>query len=876
MSLIRRISNLFSRSKVDLEIEAELKSHIEMRIEGNIAAGMSPEDARRDALLRFGNPTTTKERVVGADAVLTLDSIWSDIRYACRQLSKNPGFACTAILVLALGIAASVVIFAFVDAVLIKPLPYENPSRLVNLFESNLTGPRFHLSYLDYLDWKRMNSVFSSLSLYTQDDLMLSTPQGTRQVDGVRVSDGFFRTLGVRPFMGRDFHDGEELTSASSTVLLSYAEWQNRYGARPDIVGQSIVLNGITATIIGVLPRDFHFAPAAPGGFWLTIAPEAWCAKNRGCHDFLGVGRLKAGVTVAAADAEMKTVAERLEKQFPDSNRNRGANVISLSDVIVGDIRPILLVLLSGAGLLLLIASLNVASLLLVRTETRKREIAVRGALGATPARLMRQFVTEGLVLTATGSLLGIGGAYAAMQALSKLIPADRMATMPYLQGMGLNMRVTAFALAISMIAASIFSLTPLLRISFTNLRQGLTEGGRNAAGTLWRRFGANLVVIELAMAMVLLVGAGLLGKSFYRLMHVDMGLQPQNLAMVKIGGSATRYSTDTAKVNFEHQILQKLQSFPGVTSVALSSDLPVGSGDGLKAIAFTEKPSLGDHNEVNDRDVSPAYFATLQAQMMRGRGFADSDDAGKPQVTIINQTLARRYFPDENPLGQHIGSDTSKSPLEIIGVVDDIKEGPLETATLPAMYMPINQQPDSSFYVVVRTSQAPQPFLPQMDAAIHQVDPGIATYNAVTMEDHIHDSQSAYLHRSSAWLVGSFAAMALLLGVVGLYGVVAYSVSQRTREIGVRMALGAHRDSIHRMVLREAGRLAIAGIAIGLVFSLCAGSLMRGLLFGVRSWDASVLGAVAGVLATAALLASYLPARRAAAVNPMDALRAE
>jgi macrolide transport system ATP-binding/permease protein len=396
-----------------------------------------------------------------------------------------------------------------------------------------------------------MNSVFSSLSVYEQDDFMLSTPQGTRQVDGVRVSDGFLHTLGVRPLLGRDFHDGEDLTSASSTVLINYAEWQNRYDGRPDIVGQSVILNGTAATIIGVLPRDFHFAPAAPSEFWLTITPGDNCDKQRGCHNFLGVARLKDGVTVAAADAEMKTIAGRLEKQYPDTNRNRGANVISLTDMIVGDIRPILLVLLSGAGLLLLIASVNVASLLLVRTENRKREIAVRGALGATPARLMRQFVTEGLVLTATGSLLGIGGAYAAMQALPRLIPADRIATMPYLNGMGLNVRVLGFAMAISAIAAVIFSLTPLLRISFTNLRQGLTEGGRNAAGTMWRRFGANLVVIELATAMVLLVGAGLLGKSFYRLMHVDMGLKPQNLAAVRISGSDARYSTDNAKMNF-------------------------------------------------------------------------------------------------------------------------------------------------------------------------------------------------------------------------------------------------------------------------------------------------------------------------------------
>jgi len=375
---------------------------------------------------------------------------------------------------------------------------------------------------------------------------------------------------------------------------------------------------------------------------------------------------------------------------------------------------------------------------------------------------------------------------------------------------------------------------------------------------------------------MVLLVGAGLLGKSFYRLMHVNMGLQPQNLAAVRVSGSATRYSTDAAKVNFEHQVIEKLQGLRGVSSVALSSDLPVGDGDGLSTIAFKEKPSLGDHNEVNDREVSTAYFAALQAQMLRGRGFAESDDAGRPRVAIINETLAKRYFPNENPLGQHIGSDVAKNPIEIIGVVDDIREGPLETSTLPAMYLPSNQNPDKTFYAIVRTSQAPQSLLPQIDAAIHQVDAGIATYNGMTMSDHIHDSQSAYFHRSSAWLVGSFAAMALLLGVVGLYGVIAYSVSQRTREIGVRMALGAHRDSIHRMVLREAGRLAITGIAIGLVFSVGAGSLMRGLLFGVRSWDASVLCTVVGVLATAALLASYLPARRAASVNPMDALRAE
>src|SRR3984885_2085729 len=349
----------------------EIQSHIELEADELKREGLSEGAARQKAKSKFGSVSVARERFSLRGRAVWFDNLMGDSRFAIRQLLKNPGFTVTAILVMALGIGASVAIFAFVDAALIKPLPYESPSRLVNLFESNLTGPRFHLSYLDYLDWKRMNSVFSSLSVYVQDDFMLSTPQGTRQVDGVRVSDGCLRTLGVRPLLGRDFHDGEDLTSASSTVLLTYAEWQNRYGARPDIVGQSIVLNGVTATIIGVLPRDFHFAPAAPGEFWLTIAPGDECGKQRGCHNFLGVGRLKDGVTVATANAEMKAVAERLEKQYPDTNRNRGANVISLTDMIVGDIRPILLVLLSGAGLLLLIASVNVASLLLVRTENR-------------------------------------------------------------------------------------------------------------------------------------------------------------------------------------------------------------------------------------------------------------------------------------------------------------------------------------------------------------------------------------------------------------------------------------------------------------------------------------------------------------------------
>ena len=867
---------MFKHRRSTDDFAEEIKAHLELEADELKREGLSEDEAHRKARVEFGNVPAAQERFYLRSRIVWLDNLVRDLKYAIRQLVKNPGFAATAILVLAIGIGASVAIFAFVDAALIKPLPYESPSRLVNLFESNQTGPRFHLSYLDYLDWKRLNHVFSSMAVYEQDDFMLNTATGTQQANGARVSDGFFRTLGVNPALGRDFYDGEDIKSASGTVLLSYAAWQKRLGGRPDVVGQTVTLNGTVASVIGVLPRNFHFAPAGPAEFWLTTDPSTNCNKDRGCHNFYGVGRLKDGISVAAADAEMKTVARQLQKQYPDSNRVRGGLVIPLTDVIVGDIRPILLVLLCGAGLLLLIASVNVASLLLVRSESRKREIAVRGALGATPGRLIRQFMTEGLLLAASGSVLGIASAYAAIQILLKLLPPERLADMPYLYGIGLDARVVVFACVISLAAGALFSLAPMLRLSLVTVRQGLAEGGRNGAGVVWRRFGANLVVIELATAMMLLVAAGLLGKSFYRLLHVEMGIEPENLAMLQVWGPASSYAKDPQQVEMERQVLGRLAGLPGVKSVAVSSDLPVGAGDGIKAIGIVGKPNLGKYLEVNDRLVSSTYFTTLQARLLHGRCFTDTDDASRPLVTIINETFAKRYFPGENPLGSHINFGDGRSPLEIVGVVDDIKEGPLDLATRPAMYMPFLQDPDNSFFVIVRTSQNPRFLLSAMEDAIHEVDPEIATHNGVTMTDHIRDSPAAYLHRSSAWLVGSFAAMALLLGVVGLYGVIAYSVSKRTREIGIRMALGAQRWSVHQMVLREAGWLAIIGIAIGAVCSLAAATLLRGLLFGIRPWDLQTLAGVAAVLGVSALLASYIPARRAASVDPVEALRTE
>ncbi len=875
MSIIRRISNLFFRSKVEHEIDAELKSHIEMRIEDNLAAGMLPDDARRDALLRFGNATSTKERVTGMDAVLMLDSVWSDIRYACRQLRKNPGFACTAILVLALGIGASVAIFAFVDAALIKPLPYQAPSRLVALFESTPLGPQFHLSYLDYLDWKKLNTVFSSIEAYDGNPFVLNTATGAQQTNGATVSDGFFRALGVAPVLGRDFRDGEDLASAPRMVMLSYSAWQNRYGGRQDVLGQTVTLDGAPNVIIGVLPPEFYFAPAGSAEFWTTLHSSS-NPNDRGEHGLSAIARLKDGISLQTASAELISIAQRLAKQYPDSDEGRGATVMALSETIVGNLRPILLVLLSGAALLLLIACVNVSSLLLVRSESRRHEIAIRGALGASRGRLVRQFVVEGLTLVAAGSLLGMGAAYGAIQLLMRLIPANMLVNMPYLHGLGLNAHVGVFAAVIVCLAGLLFSLTPMMRLSMADLRNGLTEGGRGAAGTLWRRLGADLVVLELCTAMVLLVGAGLLGKSFYRLMHTDIGLQPDHLATLRLTLTRSGYPKDEQVVALAQHVMSEVARLPGVRSVAVSHQLPVGGGGGNTAFEIVGRPGHGEGNEADNRRVSADYFGTVQARLLRGRYFSDEDDASKPHVMIVNQTFARKYFSGEDPIGKQIRYDESEPVIQIVGVVDDIKEGPLDATTDPALYVPFNQEPQYTFFVVVRTSQEPQVLLATLVRTIHQIDRDIMVSDEETMVDSINHSQSTYLHRSSAWLVGGFAAMALLLGVIGLYGVVAYSVSQRTREIGVRMALGAQRGSVYALIMKEAGWLTAFGIVAGLICSIAAATLMRKLLFGTQPWDAPTLAAVAAVLAVSALSASYIPARRAASVNPVETLRAD
>ena len=874
---LRKLSLLFGRKRFHSELDEEMAFHREQAEKELLAAGMSPEAARYAAMRQFGNATRFKER--SQEAVgFSAETVVQDVSFALRQLRKSPGFAATAILILALGMGVSVAIFGFVDAALLQPLPYSDPNRLMSVDENSAMFPRSNLSREDYEDWKRLNKSFSSIEVYTGNGYLFRSTDGTVPVPAARVSDGFFRTLGVRPILGRDFSSGEDRPGGPKIVMLSYGTWLKRFSGRRDVVGKTVTLSGDTYTVIGVLPREFAFGPRGNAEFWAPLLDKNGCEQRRSCHNLDGVARLRDGVTPQAALEEMKGIAAQLEKLYPGSNQGQGASVIPLGELVIGNVRPVLLILLGGAGLLLLIACVNVASLLLVRSESRKREIAIREALGATRARLTWQFVTEGLLLAAVGSACGIGCAAWLMKLLTRMVPEGMAPDVPFLSAVGMNAHTIAFACVIALLAAAVLSLTPILRLSFIEIHTGLAEGGRGAASRLWRRLGANLVVVELAVATLLLAAAALLGQSFYRLLHAPVGFDASHLATFLVVAPDTVYKTDAQKVELYREIKRRISGLPGVRSVGITTVPPVACNCNTDWIRIVGKPFHGEHNEVNERDVNPDYLPTLKARLLRGRLFTEEDDASHPQVIVINETLARKYYPGEDPIGKKVGNGDldPKSIREIVGVIADVREGALDDEVWPTEYQSIYVGTDGYFTLVVRTSQDAGALLPSLVETIHSIDPNLGTMDENTMDGRIGETQTALLHRFSSWLMGGFAAMALVLGVVGLYGVIAYSVSQRTREIGVRMALGAQRGSVYQLILKEAGRLIAVGVVVGLAGSIGAAMLMRKLLFGVQAWDAPTLFGVTVVLAACAMLASYFPARRAASVNPTDALRAE
>ncbi|MGA2249278.1 ADOP family duplicated permease [Terracidiphilus sp.] len=868
---------LARRKRFRSELDEEMEFHRAQSEREFVSEGMSPKEAYYAAMRQFGNATRLREQ--SEEAVgFRMETVIQDLGFALRQLRKNPGFGVTAVLILALGIGVSVAIFGFVDAALIQPLPFAQPNRLVDIAESSALFPRSNISRPDYEDWRRYNTTLSSLEAFGGMSYLLHMGGATEPVPALRVSDGFFRVLGVKPILGRDFLPGEDQPGRAKIVMLPYSTWQKRFGGRKDVIGQSVDLSGDNYTIVGVLSREFVWQPRGNAEFFTPLLDKNGCEKRRSCHNLWGVGRLRDGIRVDAARADFKRISAELEAQYPSSNKGQSAAVESLAEAFVGDIRPILFTLLGGAALLLVIACVNVASLLLVRSESRRREIAVRGALGATKARLARQFVTEGLLLTAFGCAAGLLVAAWTMALLGKLVPKSMADGMPFLSHAGLNAHTIIFAAAVATLAAFMLAVTPALRLGEKDLQHALSEGGRGAAGRFWQRLGANLVIVELTVAVVLLAGAGLLGRSFYRLLHVETGFDPTHLATVNVIAPDSKYKTpdDTRQLYLE--IERRLMALPGVQSVGMTTDLPVQCNCDTDWIRIVGKPFHGEHNEVDEREVSPNYLATLKAKLIRGRMINAQDDASHPQVIVINESLAKKYFPGEDPIGHKIGNGelTSDSMREIVGVISDVREGGLQEDQWPAEYEAIYRSADTGFTIAARTAGDEKALLPTMVNTLRQVEPGLGIYDEQTMEQQIDSSETALLHKFAMWLVGIFAALALVLGVIGLYGVIAYSVSQRTREIGVRMALGAQRSTVYKLVMRQAAWLTAAGLALGLACSVGVSTLMQKLLFGVQAWDAPTLLAVALILGVAALAASFIPAWRAASVNPTEALRAE
>lgn len=870
------LRQLFTRSRRCDDVSVSIREHLDERIEELMEEGMPRAQAEQAARRAFGNVALTEERSREVWQWPALESMVADLRFALRQLHKARGFALTAILVATFGIAASVSIFTFVNAALLKPLPYQDPSRLVAVFESTASCPECSFSYPDYQDWKRGNSVFRSFDIWQPDAYLWRGSGGVESLRAGRVSGGFFQTLGVTPILGRLFTAEDDEPSAPRAVVLPYATWQRLLGERTDILGQSITLDNNAYTIIGVLPRDFQFAPRA-AELWVTIHNLGSCEKDRACRSFTGLARLNDGVSIATAFANASAVAAHLEKQYPESNLGQGARVMPFSESITGDIRPILLILLAGSILLLLIACVNVASLLLARAESRRREMAVRGALGASLARLTRQLVIEAALLVALSVSFGLGAAWGAVDLLAALIPERVLRGMPFFQAIGFDHHVFLFVAAVSLVALAVCTAAPVSRLSIFDLRAGLGSGARSCSGA-WRRFGSYLVVVELALAIILLTSAGLLGKSFYRILHVDLNFNPAHLATLEIDAN-TGYDTTARQLALSHRLMEVASAVPGVQSAGIvSSHLPVTCNCDQIPYRVLGRPWNGSQQLAVSSTVSAGYFATLQTRLFSGRYFNETDDSSHPAVALVNRSMAQQFFHGEDPIGQTIGDQTLSqgSFHRVVGVVDDVREGGLNDPIRSAVYFPVNQNPGNYSFLVVRTAQNPATTLPALAAAIHQLDLGIGVRNEFTMNEHIHDGAAFYLHSSAAWIVGGFAACALLLGVIGLYGVIAYSVSQRTREIGVRMALGAQRSSIGRLILGEAATLVLFGLVFGTAAAAVSGRFLQSLLFGVRSWDLSILATVSATLAAAALIAAWIPARRAATTNPMEVLRNE
>ena len=806
-----------------------------------------------------------------------MGTLMQDLRYAARMLLKNAGFTAVVVVTLALGIGANTAIFSVVNGVVLKPLPYSDPDRLVMVWETSQKWkrPRGSVSYPNFADWRQQSTVFEQMGTFSRKIVTLTELDPPEAVVCARVSAGLFPTLGVQAALGNLFHPADDLAGAEN-VVLSDSVWRRRLGGNPDIIGQTIALGGTARTVRGVLPPGFK----CPIG---SAEPELWAPQERqnlsqrSKHYLKVIARLRPNTTLQQAQTQMDTIARRLEEEHPDTNRGRGVRVAALHKEVVGHARPVLLILLGAVAVVLLIACTNVANLLLARNTTRGKEYAVRAALGAGRLHLIRLLLTESLLLGLLGAGLGIILAVWAVDALAAVMPAD----FPHLDDIALDARVLGFTVGITLLAVLMFGLAPAVYATGANLCDRIRDDGRSSPGAGRSRPRAALVVAQLAMALTLLIGAGLLVRSFHKVMHVDPGFVPDNMLTFQMAARQSEDYNPRRRAELYGQVLERLASLPGVQAVAASATLPwSGSNIGRSfAIPDRSEPISDERLYTSLGSVSTDYFRALGIPLLKGRFFTKQDVRAGHGVAIINEMMARRFWPNDDPVGQIItfptGSpDDDGSTFEIIGVVGNVRASQIDTPAAARVYAHYQQDTWPFMCFALRTTRDPLELASAVRSEAAALSPDEALHNVKTLEQHLADAVGP--RRFPALLLGIFALVALVVAAVGVYGVLSYSVARRTHEIGLRMALGAQRSNVLCLVLRQGLTLTIIGLVIGLAISLAGTRLLSGLLYEIGTTDSLTFIGVSLLLAAVALLACYLPARRATKVDPMVALRCE
>jgi len=896
MTLWSRVSSWLRatvrRSRVESEMDAELRFHMEAYAEDLVRGGVPREAALRRARLEFGGIENTKEECREARGVHFAETLLQDVRYGVRTMRRAPGFTLTAVLALALGMGANTAIFSVVNAVLLRPLPYEKPDRLMQVWhtppQKSFPGmPIFTVSPANFLDWRTQNHSFEGMAAYGFGRYTITGSGHPETLRVVAATHGLLAILHAQPLLGRGFLDGEYESGHEHEVLLSYGLWRSYFAGNPDIVGKNIQLNGQAFTVVGVMGAEFDFPvsgdPDARAQMW---KPMAWTDHERAVRDNRNYGviaRLKDGVTLKQAQAELDAISNRLAQDYPNDDKGWGAIAISMRDDLVSDVRPALLILQGAVALVLLIACANVANLMLARALSRRKEVAVRTALGATRRRLLQQALSETLLLAVAGGMLGLVFAHYGVILIVKFL-AQRL---PRSNEIALDGWVLAFTLGISLLTGFAFGLLPALRMAKADLHEALKQGlGRTAVDSGGSRTRNVLVVSEVALSLMLLIGAGLLIRSLWVLQHVNPGFDPSRVVTMAVSVPPGKFAEPQQQIGYFGRVLERVRSLPGVQSAGLIDSLPL-SGDGShQPISVEGRPPapMADLPEVDVRLISPGYMGAMHIPLLNGRDVDDSDVAGRPGAVLISESMAKSFWPNEDAVGKHLTLYFFPDlPRVVVGVVADVKMTAMnETQPAPTLYFPLAQLSpvrgaawrSIPMSLAVRTGSAPLSVLPAITGAIRETDGDVPLLNIRTMDDSVSASLSP--ERFAMLLLGAFAGLALLLAVVGIYSVMSYSVSRRTNEIGIRVALGASRGDVLLLVVRQAMLLALIGSAIGIAGGLSLSRLMASQLYGVGPTDPITFVAVAALLMLVSLAASYLPARRAMRVEPTAALRYE